>query len=365
MRNRLIFALSAVAGLLANAAVATPLVIVNQGLSNECQITPSTGTVFTLSTEGNVLINGSYTSGSCGSTGTTSGDPTFTPFSPAPANLTIATSTLPSAGGTVNPNFVVYYANACTGKVTATAGCPAAPAPWGNSAAVCSGTNNASGQKYCSPNSAPVVLPQNNTTAACVYTFQAINCTNGTTSVNSQTANVTVNAPNTNNVPCSASDTSDIGYTRQCGGSATNYKGTVSWDNAYSTLMNGAWPGNAAAVGHNWGITLNAALYASFQIQTGNVEAGVQFVTQNSTSPYSGLISVSTAPGDFFGGTSICTPNSTISISSKQGTVAQCKLALNSTYYLNISMASFFPPYSTTCTASACTVTWGFQSYGS
>jgi hypothetical protein len=362
-RNRIFFAALALAGLVQTVA-ATPVVIVNQGQGDSCTITPTTGTVFTLSNTGDVLINGSYTAGSCSGSGggTISGDPTFSPFSPAPANLTVIPSTLGSSGGSVTPAFVVYYANTCTGSVTATAGCPAVSGAWGTGGTVCNYTTNGQGQKYCTP-SGSVTMPANSTQSSCVYTFKAINCTNGTTAVNSQTAAVTISATALQN--CSTSDSSDIGYSRQCSGSATNYKGTVSWDNTYATLMNGAWPGNAAAVGHNWGVTLNATQYASFEITTGSVAAGVQFVTQNSTSPYSGLISISTSPGDFFGGTSICQPNSTISISSKPGTTAQCKLSLNSTYYMNISMASFFPPYSTTCTSSACTVTWGFQSYGS
>jgi len=361
MRNRLIFALSALAGLFAaDTALATPLVIVNPG-PTQCTITPTDSTVFTLSTEGNVLINGSYTSGSCVTTGGGgTGDPTFTPFSPAPANLTIANSTLPSTGGTVNPNFVVYYATACTGKVTATAGCPAAPNPWGNGGQVCSGQTNNAGQTYCSPNSAAVNMPANTTAASCLYTFQAINCTNGATSVNSQTANVTVQNTVVGN--CNTTDTSDIGYTRQCGGSATNYRGTVTWDNTYLTLMNGAWPGNAAAVGHNWTVTVNAGSYASFKIETGSAATGVAFPTNNSGSGFTGLMSISTVPGDFFSGTAICV-GSNESISSKPGSVAQCKLNANSTYYMNISTASFFPPYTSTCTSSACSTAWGFQSY--
>ena len=361
MRNRLIFALSALAGLFAADTLANPLVIVNPG-PTQCTITPTDSTVFTLSTDGNVLINGSYTGGSCVTTGGTGGgDPTFTPFSPAPANLTIANSTLLPTGGTINPNFVVYYADSCIGKVTATAGCPAAPSPWGNGGQVCSAQTNTAGQKYCSPNSAAVNMPANNTAASCLYTFQAISCTNGTTSVNSQTANVTVQAQSSSG-PCNTTDTSDIGYTRQCGGSATNYRGTVTWDNTYATLMNGAWPGNAAAVGHNWTVTVNAGSYAAFQIQTGTAATGVAFPTNNSGSGFTGLMSISTVPGDFFSGTAICV-GSNQSISSKPGTVAQCKLNANSTYYMNISTASFFPPYTTTCTSSACSTAWGFQSY--
>jgi hypothetical protein len=364
IRNRLFFAALAIAGLIAAQAVnAAPVVIINNGQSNSCTITPSGSTVFTISTEGNVLINGSYTSGACSTGNTTSGDPTFSPFSPATADLSVLPSSLLSAGGAVTPAFVVYYANTCTGKVTAGTGCAAVPAPWGTGGTVCSGQPNGKGQTYCSP-SGSVTIPANTSlSTACNYTFQAINCTNGTTSVNSQTAAVTVNFGSGTTVPCNPSDPSDIGYTRQCSGSATNYRGTATWDNSYAGLFNGAWPGNAGQPGHSWTVTLNANSYAAFQITTGAVSAGVALPVNNSTGA-TGLMSISTNPGDFFSGTTICSAGSALSISSKPGTVALCKLAANSTYYMNISMASFFPPYTTTCTTSACATSWGFASYG-
>jgi len=362
IRNQFLSATLSIAGLflVAPAVIASPVVKINDGQPNSCTVTPSSGTVFTISTTGDVLINGSYTAGTCstpGGGGGTGSGPTFTPLNPAPANLSVLPSSVGSNGGTVTPSFVVYNTKTCTGQVTATAGCPALPAPWGTGGTVCSA---AAGQSYCSP-SGTVAIPGNTTGSTCSYTFQAINCTDNTTSVNSQPATVSVSASGGGG-GCVDGSASDLpGYTRQCSGSATNYQGTASWNNTYAGLFNGPWPGNAGQAGKTWTVTVNANQYASFMITTGTVQGGIQAQAQNSNG-LTGLMSISTAPGDFFGGTSICV-GSAQSISSKSGTVALCKLSLNATYYLNISTASFFPPYTTTCSGSACTTAWTFQFY--
>ena len=164
---------------------------------------------------------------------------------------------------------------------------------------------------------------------------------------------------------CIEGDTSgDIpGYTRQCSGAATNYKGVTNWDNTYESLFLAPWPGVANQSGHVFTITVNALQYGAFKILTGSTQAGIAIVPNN-TFGDTGLASVSTeaeGPGVFLG--ALC-HGSTISISSKIGTAAQCKLQLNSTYYLNISMASTFPPYPTTCPNDACTAAWTLNSYG-
>jgi hypothetical protein len=366
INNRLFYAVVLLAGLAeAQAATAaSPIVIVNQGQSNECQITPSSSTVFTLSTEGNVLINGSYTSGTCSTGGTGgggSGNPTFS-FSPNPADLTIPSNSLPSTGGTVNPNFVAYFANTCTGSVTPGAGCTAVSGNWANGT-VCTYTTNAAGQKYCTPNSAAVTMPANSANTACTYTFQATNCTNGSTSVSSSTATVTVAAAGNNNVPCSPTDMGDLpGYTRQCSGNATNAHGAVAWDNTFATLFGAPWPGATWQPGHAWTVTVNATQFASFKIDTGTAAAGIHIYFNNSFGQ-TGTASVSTQPGHFLDG--ICLAGSSLFISSKPGTTAACKLSANTTYYLNISMASLYPPdYASACAGSACTTGWSFDSYG-
>jgi len=366
IRNHFLSATLSITGLflVAPAVTASPAVQINQGQANACTVTPSTGTVFTLSTTtGDVLINGSY-GPNCnigGSSGGGTSGPTFSPFSPAPANLAVQPSSLGSAGGTVTPSFVAYNTNSCTGKVTSTAGCAALPAPWGTGGTVCSGAQNAQQQTYCSP-SGTVLIPSNTTGSACSYVFQAINCTDGNTTVNSQTATVAVSAQSGGG-GCVDGSPSDLpGYTRQCSGSATSYQGTATWNNTFASLFNGPWPGNASQVGKSWTVTVNANQYASFMITTGTTQAGIALPTNNSVGQ-TGMMSISTVPGDFVSGSIVCATGS-LSISSKSGTTAQCKLAANATYYMNISMASNFGPlYTTTCTTSACTTGWTFNRY--
>jgi hypothetical protein len=361
--NRLFHAVMLLAGLTGAqaATAASPIVIVNQGQNNECQITPSSNTVFTLSTEGNVLINGSYTSGTCGSTGGGNGSPTFS-FNPNPANLTIANNSLPSSGGTVTPNFVAYFANTCKGSVTPGSGCAAVSGNWGTGGTVCTGTTNANGQTYCSPGSATVTLPANTAQTSCTYTFQATNCTNGTTSVSSATAVVTVAAAGTVGGPCSPTDIGDLpgDWTRQCSGNATNYHGAVAWDNTYATLFGAAWPGAAGQYGHAWTVTVGAATFASFQLSTGTTQAGIHIYPNNSFGQ-TGTASISTAPGHFLDVPSGCA-GSNLFISSKTGTAAACKLLPNTTYYLNIVMASL-PDGTPVCGGSSCTTGWAFDQY--
>jgi hypothetical protein len=357
--NRLFYAVVLLAGLTGAqaATAATPLVIVNQGQPNECQITPSSSTVFTLSTEGNVLINGSYTSGTCGQAQSGDGSPTFS-FNPNPADLTIPANSLPSSGGSVTPNFVAYFANTCTGKVTPGANCAAVSGNWANGT-VCTATTNANGQKYCSPGSATVQIPGNTNTTACTYTFQAISCT-GSTSINSGTATVTVAGTSGGGGPCSTNDTGDLpgSWTRQCSGNATNYHGTALWDNTYASLFGAAWPGAVGQPGHAWTVTVNANSFASFQLNTGSTQAGIH-IYPNNTFGQTGSASISTVPGDFIN--AVCA-GSNLFISSKTGTTAGCHLSPNTTYYLNIAMATL-PDGAPTCGGSACTTGWAFDQF--
>lgn len=164
---------------------------------------------------------------------------------------------------------------------------------------------------------------------------------------------------------CIEGDTSgDLpGYTRQCSGQATNYKGVTSWDNTYASLFLAPWPGSGYQFGKAFTITVNATQYGSFKILTGSTQAGIS-IHPNNTAGDTGLASVSTeaqGPGVFLG--ALC-HGSDLNISSKAGTVANCALQSNSTYYLNISMASLFPPsYGTTCATDACTTGWSMYQY--
>jgi hypothetical protein len=351
-------------------AAAQPVVRITDPQNNVCVVTPSTGTVFTLSAQGDVLINGSYTSGNCSSGSGLGGDPTFAPFSPAPADLTVLPSTLSSAGGNVTPAFAAYFANTCTGKVTATAGCPAIPAPWGTGGTVCNFQTNAKGQKYCQP-SGTVAVPNNPSTSnACVYQFQAINCTNGTTSVNSQLATVTVPALVIGS--CTDGDHSGelgaLGYGRQCSGNVHSFNLSLSphWtslSNQFADIMSAPWPGAAAQYGYGLAITVNANGFGSFKFNTGGTAAGIHFES-NSSYGVSGLISISTTPGDYFPGSTALCFGSTLNISSKAGTLATCKLSLNTDYYINVSNADYSSPHATDCTTSSCTTGWTVYGYG-
>lgn len=371
IQTRLFSAALLMAGLAqASAALAAaPNVIINQGQANACTVTPNSGTVFTLDSSGNVLVNGTY-GATCPTSGGTggSGDPTFS-FNPNPANLTIPGGSLTSAGGTVNPNFVAYFANTCTGSVSATTGCAAVTGNWAGGT-VCT---KASGTTYCTPGSAAVTIPANTAATACTYTFQAVNCTNGTTSVNSAQANVTV-AANTGGgggtYTCTANDVGELnsyGYTRQCGGTIHSFVAGLSpyWDNSYKGVMSNVdWPGNTAQHGKGISVTVNANQYASFGFNTGTVASGASFQTNPSYGTV-GLISVSTTPGDFFSGTAVCV-GSSLTISSKTNTVAStnCKLAQNTVYYINFSSASYSAPHDTVCTSGSCATGWIWYLYG-
>jgi hypothetical protein len=341
-------------------AHAAPQVLINQNLSNPCTITPTDSTVFTLNDNGDVLINGSYGS-NCPSGNTGSGgNPTFSPLSPAPANLTLSTTSLGSTGGSVTPSFVVYYATSCTGKVTPGANCPAISGAW-NGGTVCTGTAST----YCQANTA-VSVPANTQTTNCTYQFQAINCTNGSTSISSQIATLTVSGTTVTG-SCDTSNLGDLantyGYARQCTGSiaSSNLNLHPSWNNLYDGLMSAAWPGSAAQMGGGLVVTVSANSFGSFKFNTGSTPAGVHF---SATSSYGtlGLMSVSTVPGDFFSGSSLCY-GSTLDISSKSGTTASCKLSLNTDYYVNFSSADFFPPHATDCASSACNTGWGVNGF--
>jgi hypothetical protein len=126
--------------------------------------------------------------------------------------------------------------------------------------------------------------------------------------------------------------------------------------------MSGPWPGNAGQLGYGLKVTVNANQYGSFAFNTGATAHGVHFESNGSYGTL-GVISVSTVPGDFYGGTALCV-GSTLNISSKTGTVATCKLALNTDYYLNFSSADVAPPaHETDCTAAACTTGWTTYGY--
>jgi hypothetical protein len=165
---------------------------------------------------------------------------------------------------------------------------------------------------------------------------------------------------------CIEGDTSgDIpDFTRQCSGQATNYKGITNWDNTYASLFLGPWPGTSNQYGRAFTITVNAMQYGAFKIVTGSTQAGIS-IHPNPSFGDTGQLSVSTeaqGPGVFLG--ALCPHSSDINISSKTGTLAECKLQLNSTYYLNVSMANIFPPnYGTTCASDACTTGWTLNSY--
>jgi hypothetical protein len=269
----------------------------------------------------------------------------------------------------VTPAFVAYYANTCTGKVTATAGCAAVPAPWGTGGTVCNFQTNAKGQKYCQP-SGTVAVPNNTSTSnSCVYTFQAINCTNGTTSVNSQLATVTVPAliVGTCTDGDHSGDLGALGYARQCTGAVRSFNTSLSphWaTNTFTDIMSAPWPGSAAQYGWGLAITVNQMGFGSFKFNTGSTPAGIH-IEFNSSYGVTGLLSVSTVPGDYFpGSTSLCY-GSTLNISSKSPTLATCKLSLNTDYYLNVSNADQLTQgHPTDCGTSACTTGWTVYGYG-
>src|SRR4051794_28873535 len=87
------------------AAFSAPKVIINQGQASPCTITPNAGTVFTMSSTGDVLVNGSYGPDCPTQPVGTTGNPSFSPFSPAPADLAITPNSTGSGGGSVTPSF--------------------------------------------------------------------------------------------------------------------------------------------------------------------------------------------------------------------------------------------------------------------
>lgn len=371
IRSTFFSALAAFGLAASSLASAAPVVIVNQGQNDSCTITPSNSTVFSLSDTGDVLINGSYTAGNCSTPGTGGGggDPTFNPFSPSPADLSVVPSTFGSAGGATTPAFVVYNATSCTGKVTATTGCPALTGAWGTGGTVCTGQQNASGQTYCAP-TGTVAIPANTTGNQCSYTFQAINCTNGSASINSQMASLTVSAQAQSGGCSEGSATGELasyGFTRQCSGTVRSFNNSLSphWTtNTVSDILSAAWPGSASQYGFGLAVTVNATQYGSWKFNTGATEAGVHFES-NSSYGVQGLMSVSTSPGDFFSGTTAVCKGSTLNISSKAGTSANCKLSLNTDYYINIAMVDPFGSHGSTCgTGTSCTTGWTVYGYG-
>jgi hypothetical protein len=136
-----------------------------------------------------------------------------------------------------------------------------------------------------------------------------------------------------------------------------------STTNTYAGIMSGPWPGNTGQFGWGLSITVNANGFGSFKFNTGPTVAGVSF-SSNTSYGIAGTINVSTVPGDVFGGTALCTGRQTAEISTKPGTTGTCKLALNTDYYLNVSMADPFAPHGTMCPGASCTTGWMVYSYG-
>jgi hypothetical protein len=162
------------------------------------------------------------------------------------------------------------------------------------------------------------------------------------------------------------SDLDDLGYVRMCAGNVRSLNSSLHarWDNQYSGLMSGPWPGAAGQFGFGLVVTVNAQGYGSFAFNTGGTEAGVTFQS-NTSYGVQGMLSVSTLPGDTFGGSTVCsTPGTAVNLSSKAGTKAQCKLKLNTDYYLTISMADYFAPHLTDCEGNTCSTGWTVYRYG-
>ncbi len=365
IRNQFLSAALSAMGLLlvAPAVMASPVVRINDGQTNACIVTPPpSGTVFTLSTQGDVLITGTYSGAGCGTGSGGTNGPTFAPFTPAAADLTIPNNSLASTGGSVNPAFVAYYSTSCTGSVSASASCTNVTGAWAGGA-VCTGTINTAGQTYCSPSAAVSIPSNSSTTAACTYTFQA-NCSNGSTSKPSQTATVTVAKAGSGGGGggcvdgSSSGDLSTFGYTRQCSGALTDQNKTLSphWtSNTISDLLSAAWPGAPAQLSYALMITINKNQYASFSFNTGSSTSGLSF-TPNISFGMTGNLSISDVPGDYYSGTAHCS-GSTISVSSKSGTTASCVLQPNTNYYLNISANDAIDPqHASDCANASCVI---------
>jgi len=340
------------------AAFSAPKVIINQATA-PCTITPNAGTVFTMGATGDVLVNGTYGS-DCPTTPVGGGNqnPSFSPFSPAPADLAITPSSTSNTGGSVTPSFTAYFANSCTGQVTASTGCPAVTGAWGTGGVVCNFATNQAGQKYCSP-TATVSMPQNTAATACTYTFKAMNCTNGTTSVNSSTAIVTVagtDAP----LGCTPGDSSgdQVGFTRQCSGSLSddaNPPRNATWTDF--TSVYGTWPGSSSNGGKTQKITINQKQYASLKFIAST--SSTDGLTSNETyMPQGGEMSISTAPGYFNSAQTVCTATSR-GTTFGPGSLAGCKLTIGNTYYLNF--AAIDSAGNALCTNSSCVQAWTFQ----
>ena len=343
------------------AVFSAPKVIINQGQASPCTITPNAGTVFTMSGTGDVLVNGSY-GADCpsGNGGAVSGNPSFSPFSPAPADLAITPSSTPtSIGGAVTPTFTAYYANTCNGQITASTGCPAVSGAWGTGGVVCNFATNAAGQKYCSP-SGTVTLPANTAATACSYTFKAINCTNGTTSVSSSIAVVQVPGAGTP-LNCTPGDTSgdQVGFTRQCSGGLSddaNPPRNTTWSD-FISVYGAVWPGSQTNGGKTQKLTINQKQYASLQF-IATAGTADNFTSNETYMPQGGMMSVSTAPGYFSGAQAVC-PGTARGISVGPGSLASCKLTAGVTYYLNFAAVDTVG--NALCTASTCVQAWTFQ----
>jgi len=164
-------------------------------------------------------------------------------------------------------------------------------------------------------------------------------------------------------VPGPSGDLGSYGYSRQCAGGVRSFNVAMKpkWDNTYAGIMSGPWPGNSGQFGWGLAITVNAMGFGSFKFNTGSVVAGVSFESNNSYG-MSGTISVSKIAGDAFSGTSLCA-GQVARLSTKPDTKGNCKLALNTDYYLNVSMANPFSPHGTMCEAASCTTGWTVYGY--
>lgn len=164
-------------------------------------------------------------------------------------------------------------------------------------------------------------------------------------------------------VPGPSGDLGSYGYSRMCSGGVRSLNTALKpkWDNTYAGVMSGPWTGAPNQFGWGLQITVNAQGFGSFKFNTGATVAGVSFES-NPSYGSQGTISVSTVPGDAFGGTALCA-GQVARISTKPDTKGNCKVALNTDYYLNVSMANPFAPHATMCEAASCTTGWTVYGY--
>jgi hypothetical protein len=167
-------------------------------------------------------------------------------------------------------------------------------------------------------------------------------------------------------VPGPSGDLGSLGYSRMCSGAVRSLNSALkpAWtvaNNTYSAIMSAPWTGAPQQFGWGLVITVNAQGFGSFRFNTGATVAGVSFES-NTSYGSAGTISVSTVAGDTFGGTALCA-GQVARLSTKADTKGNCKLALNTDYYLNVSMANYFAPHGTMCGAASCATGWTVYLY--